>query len=99
MDSADSIPPEMWDGMDALDRTPFLTYLALAVLGFIGAIIAVYASQSRHQQPPADLHVAICSALAVCALPPASQEVGKALHHRHGGRAGLATTTTPVLVR
>lgn len=43
MDAADSIPPEMWEGVDAMERSPTLWYMAIGATMLAGLIIWVYA--------------------------------------------------------
>ncbi|KAI5356811.1 Putative glycosyltransferase 2, nucleotide-diphospho-sugar transferase [Septoria linicola] len=43
MDSADSIPEEMWDGMDVIERSPTLWYMAIGATLLSGLIVWLYA--------------------------------------------------------
>lgn len=45
MDSADSIPEQVWEGIDQVASTPWLFWLVLGIMGIAGTVALVHRSQ------------------------------------------------------
>lgn len=65
MDSAESIPEAVWEGIDQVASTPWVFWLGLALVGVIGTIALVNWSQISHRIKQV---LVICKTEADCAL-------------------------------